>query len=168
MMSADVLAASTLCFATDPDQARSAPAVTASLVNGHARLSAGPFNWDADLPAAIGGENLAPSPTAYLLGALAGCAVAFIHDTLAPQLGLRLDDVSAVARCTADARGLLGMEDAVADLGEVAVEIQVVSAEPADRLRLLFEVWQQRCPVYLALVDPLAVQATFTTETAAA
>ena len=167
-MSADVLAASTLCFATDPDQARSAPAVTASLVNGHARLSAGPFNWDADLPAAIGGENLAPSPTAYLLGALAGCAVAFIHDTLAPQLGLRLDDVSAVARCTADARGLLGMEDAVADLGEVAVEIQVVSAEPADRLRLLFEVWQQRCPVYLALVDPLAVQATFTTETAAA
>jgi hypothetical protein len=60
------------------------------------------------------------------------------------------------------------MEDAVADLGEVAVEIQVVSAEPADRLRLLFEVWQQRCPVYLALVDPLAVQATFTTETAAA
>jgi uncharacterized OsmC-like protein len=168
MMSAEVLAASTLRFATDPDQARSAPAVTASLVNGHARLSAGPFNWDADLPAAIGGDNLAPSPTAYLLGALAGCAVAFIHDTLAPQLGLRLDDVSAVARCTADARGLLGMQDAVPDLGEVAVEIQVVSPEPADRLRLLFEVWQQRCPVYLALVDPLAVQATFTTETAAA
>lgn len=141
-------------------------AVTASLVNGHARLSAGPFNWDADLPAAVGGENLAPSPTAYLLGALAGCAVAFIHDTLAPQLGLRLDDVSAVARCTTDARGLLGMEGAVPDLGEVAVEIQVVSPEPADRLRLLFEVWQQRCPVYLALVDPMAVQATFTAETA--
>jgi uncharacterized OsmC-like protein len=168
MMSADVLAASTLRFATDPGQARSAPAVTASLVNGHARLSAGPFNWDADLPAAIGGENLAPSPTAYLLGALAGCAVAFIHDTLAPQLGLRLDDVSAVARCTTDARGLLGMEEAAPDLGEVAVEIQVVSPEPADRLRLMFDVWQQRCPVYLALVDPVAVQATFTTETAAA
>jgi DNA-binding CsgD family transcriptional regulator len=85
MMSADVLAASTLRFATDPDQARSAPAVTASLVNGRAGLSAGPFNWDANLPAAIGGENLAPSATAYLLGALAGCAVAFIHDTLAPR-----------------------------------------------------------------------------------
>ena len=46
----------------------------ATLANGRARLSAGPFNWDADLPAALGGENLAPSPTAYLLGALAGCA----------------------------------------------------------------------------------------------
>jgi hypothetical protein len=93
-MPADLLSASTMRFTTDPDQARSAPAVTASLVNGHARLSAGPFNWDADRPAAIGGENLAPSPTAYLLGALAGCAAAFIHDTLAPQFGLRLDDVS--------------------------------------------------------------------------
>jgi uncharacterized OsmC-like protein len=162
-MSADVLAASALRFAADPDRARSAPAVTASLVNGHARLSAGPFNWDADLPPAIGGENLAPSPTAYLLGALAGCAVAFIHDTLAPQLGLRLDDVSAVARCTTDARGLLGMAGAVPDLGEVAIEIHVISPEAADRLQLLFEAWQQRCPVYLALVDPMAVQATFTT-----
>lgn len=60
------------------------------------------------------------------------------------------------------------MGDAVPDLGEVAVEIHVTSPEPADRLRLLFEVWQQRCPIYLALVDPVAVQATFTTETAAA
>jgi len=167
MMSADLLAASTLRFATDSDRARSAPAVTASLVNGHARLSAGPFNWDADLPTAIGGENLAPSPTAYLLGALAGCAVAFIHDTLAPQLGLRLDHVSAVARCTTDMRGLLGMGDAVPDLSEVAVEIHVVSPEPENRLRPLFEVWRQRCPIYLALVDPVAVRATFTTETAA-
>jgi hypothetical protein len=27
------------------------------------------------------------------LGALAGCADAFVHDTVAPQLGLQLDDV---------------------------------------------------------------------------
>jgi DNA-binding NarL/FixJ family response regulator len=143
MMSADVLAASTLRSAADPDQARSAPAVTASLVNEHARLSAGPFNWDADLPAAIDGENLAPSPTAYLLGALAGCAVAFIHDTLAPQLGLRLDDVSAVARCTADARGLLGMEDAVPDL---AFREQGEEAGPllAEALRIYTELSDPR------------------------
>lgn len=159
-MSTAAIEASTRRFAAEPDAARSAPAVTASLVNGRARLSAGPFNWDADLPPAVGGENLAPSPTAYLLGALAGCAVAFVHDTLAPQLGLKLDDVSAVARCTADARGLLGMDGAVPDLGDVAVEIRVVSPEPAERLDLLFEVWKERCPVYLALLKPVPVQAT--------
>jgi uncharacterized OsmC-like protein len=160
-MSTEAIEATTERFRTEPGAARSAPAVSASLVNGHARLSAGSFNWDADLPPAIGGGNLAPSPTAYLLGALAGCAVTFVYDTLAPQLGLRLDDVRAVARCTADARGLLGMDGAQPDLTEVSVEIQVVSPEPADRLRRLFEVWQERCPVYLALVKPMSVRTTF-------
>ncbi|HEV8054381.1 MAG TPA: hypothetical protein VGP30_06100, partial [Candidatus Limnocylindrales bacterium] len=90
-------------FRADPDAARGAPSVSVTLANGRARLSSGAFNWEADLPPVVGGGNLAPSPTAYLLGALAGCAVVFMHDTLAPQLGIRIDDVSAVARCTTDA-----------------------------------------------------------------
>lgn len=161
-MSADVIEASIQRFTAEPSAAQSTPSVTASLINGRARLSAGPFNWDADLAPAVGGENLAPSPTAYLLGALAGCAVVFIRDTLAPQLGLRVDDVTAVARCAADARGLLGMDGAVPDLGDVGLEIRVVSSEPADRLQRLFEVWEERCPIYLALIKPMAVQTSFT------
>ena len=78
-------------FRAEPDKARSKPTVTATLANGHARLSAGAFNWDADLPAVLGGGNLSPSPTAYLLGALAGCAVAFLRDTLAPQFGVEIE-----------------------------------------------------------------------------
>ena len=97
-MNASVLAETEARFKADPAKARSTPAVTASLVNGRARLSAGPFNWDADLPLTLGGENLAPSPTAYLLGALAGCAVAFLHDTLAPQFDVEIADVTAVAK----------------------------------------------------------------------
>src|SRR5947207_11161178 len=104
-MNATVLAETEARFKADPSTARSKPTVTASLVNGRARLSAGPFNWDADLPAALGGENLAPSPTAYLLGALAGCAVVFLRDTLAPQFGVELDDVTATATASSDARG---------------------------------------------------------------
>ncbi|HEY7175119.1 MAG TPA: OsmC family protein [Micromonosporaceae bacterium] len=160
-MSVQAIEASTQKFAVEPDAGRSAPTVTASLINGRARLSAGPFNWDADLAPAVGGGNMAPSPTAYLLGALAGCAVAFVHDTLAPQLGLKLDDVSAIARCTADARGLLGMAGAVPDLGDIAIDIRVVSPEPAERLAHLFEVWKERCPIFLALLKPLDVTATF-------
>ena len=52
---------------------------------------------------AIGGENLAPSPTAYLLGALAGCGVVFLRDTLAPQFDVTIDALEATARCRADA-----------------------------------------------------------------
>ena len=98
--------------------------MTATLANGRARLSAGPFNWDADLPAALGGENLAPSPTAYLLGALAGCGVAFLHDTLAPQFDVAIDDVTAVARCSTDRAACSGIDGAAPDLADLELDIQ--------------------------------------------
>src|SRR3954452_7957353 len=120
-------------FRAEPDKARSKPTVTATLANGHARLSAGAFNWDADLPAVLGGGNLSPSPTAYLLGALAGCAVAFLRDTLAPQFDVEVADVRAVASASSDARGLLAVDDAEPDLRQISIEIQVTTDSPADR-----------------------------------
>ena len=141
-------------FRADPDAARAAPSVTATLANGRARLSSGAFNWEADLGPAVGGGNLAPSPTAYLLGALAACAVVFMRDTLAPQMGIALDDVSAVARCTADSRGLLGMDGVAADLGAIELEITVTSTESEDRLQELYRVWLERCPIYLGIRKP--------------
>ncbi|WP_412538066.1 OsmC family protein [Longispora sp. K20-0274] len=153
-------------FTADPDTARSSPSVSASLVDGRARLTTGPYAWEADLPSALGGGNRAPGPTAYLLGALAGCAVAFLHDTLAPQLGLTLDAVRAVATCATDARGLLGMGDVSPDLNDVTIEIHVTSSASGELLARLFDLWQERCPVYLALVRPVSVRATFATQSA--
>jgi len=147
-------------FREDPAKARSAPTVTATLANGRARLSAGSFNWDADLPAILGGENLAPSPTAYLLGALAGCAVAFLRDTLAPQFGVEVDDVTAAASSVSDLRGLVGIDAAAPDLTELKLDIQVSSSSPQDRIDAMFAAWKQRCPIYLALLNPNAIELT--------
>ena len=162
-MDPSVIRATEERFRAEPDAARAAPAVTATLANGRARLSAGPFNWEADLPAALGGTNLAPSPTAYLLGALAGCGVVFVRDTLAPQLGIQVDDVSAVARCSTDARGLLGMDGASPNLGDVEIEIRVSSPEPPERIAELERAWLERCPIYLAISQPNAVRVTLAT-----
>lgn len=159
-MAVDVLVAAQERFRTDPTTARATPSVTATLTNGHARLSAGPFNWDADLPVAIGGQNLAPSPTAYLLGALAGCGVAFLHDTLAPEFGVRIDAVTAVASCTSDARGLLGMDDVSPALSDIAIDIEVTSPDPEDRTGPMLAAWRERCPIFLALVRPNDVSLT--------
>jgi len=164
VMDPEVISATIERFSREPETARSTPAVAARVVDGRAELSAGSFTWYADLPAALGGTNTAPSPTAYLLGALAGCAVAFLRDTLAPQLGVRVDDVSAVARCTADARGLLGMDGATPDLGSIAVEITVVSSEPKSRIDALSQAWLERCPIYLALLKPNSVAASIMIE----
>jgi uncharacterized OsmC-like protein len=155
-------------FRAEPEAARANPAVTATLANGRARLSSGQFNWEADLPAALGGGGLAPSPTAYLLGALAGCAVAFMRDTLAPQLDIRLDDVSAVARCATDSRGLLGMAEVDPDLSEIELEINVSSPEPPERIEELRRVWLERCPIYLAIAKPNPVTLRLTTTESAA
>lgn len=128
-MDASILKATEEQYRANPDGARSNPTVSARLADGRAELNAGKQTWFADLPPAVGGTGSAPSPSIYLLGALAGCAVAFIHDTLAPQLGVRIDDVSAVARATADSRGLLGMDGVAADLGDIELEISVASPD---------------------------------------
>ena len=151
-------------FRADPSAARSTPTVTATLVNGHARLTAGSFNWDADLPPAIGGGNLAPSPTAYLLGALAGCGVAFLRDTLAPQFDVDLDDVTAVASASSDTRGLLGMDGVAPNLGDLRIAITVASGSPSQDVEAMLAAWRERCPIYLVLRDPNEV--TVTTEIA--
>jgi uncharacterized OsmC-like protein len=144
----------------DPSKALGTPAVTATLANGRARLSAGPFNWDADLPVALGGENLAPSPTAYLLGALAGCGVAFLHDTLAPQFGVRIDGITAIARCSTDLRGLLGIDGASPELGDIALDIQISTPDGDEKTGPMFAAWRERCPIFLALLRPRTVSLT--------
>ena len=136
--------------------------MTGTLINGRARLSAGPFNWDADLPASLGGENLAPSPTAYLLGALAGCAVTFIRDTLAPQLEVEIDNVTAVARSTSDLRGLLGIDGVDPQLDGIQLDVEVASRSSDERLEALFAAWRERCPIYLALLNPNRIGLTMT------
>ena len=150
-------------FREDPAKARSAPTVTATLANGRARLSAGSFNWDADLPPILGGENLAPSPTAYLLGALAGCAVAFLRDTLAPQFGVEIDDVTAAASSVSDLRGLIGIDGAAPDLTELKLDVTVSSRSPQDRVDAMFAAWRERCPIYLALLKPNTIALSMAT-----
>jgi uncharacterized OsmC-like protein len=147
-------------FRADPSAALGTPTVTATLANGRARLSAGPFNWDADLPTAIGGGNLAPSPTAYLLGALAGCGVAFLNDTLAPQFGVRIDGITAIARCSTDLRGLLGIDDASPELGDLTLDIQITTPDGADKTDPMLDAWRERCPIFLALLRPRTVSLT--------
>jgi uncharacterized OsmC-like protein len=145
-------------WSAEPDKARSKPSVVATADGAAASIVAGPFSWRADLPPGLGGGNSAPSPTAMLLGALAGCAVASVRDTLAPQLGVTIDGLKATASCAADARGLLGMEEAVPDLQDLAITFEIDSPDPREKVEELLAVWRQRCPIYLALTREVPVR----------
>lgn len=148
-------------FSAEPASARTQPTVTAALANGFARASAGPFNWDIDLPGPLGGGNQAPSPTAYFLGALAGCAVAFINDTLAPEFDVAIDSLIATAGCSADLAGLVGVPGTDPRLLGVTLRVEISSTSPADRQTALKRAWRERCPIYLAITEPTGVDLTF-------
>jgi hypothetical protein len=123
-------------YRANPDGARSTPIVSGRLVDGRAEIVAGPYTWHSDLPPSL------------------GCAVAFIHDTLAPLLGIPIEDLRVVAGCRADARGLLGMSGAIPDLEDIEIEISIATSASAERLELLEQTWRARCPIYLAVIKP--------------
>lgn len=142
-----------------PEKASVRPVITARADESQAVIEAGPFSWRADLPGSLGGSNHAPSPTALLLGALAGCAVVFIRDTLGPLLNVRIIDVRATVQCRTDFRGLLGLDGAAPDLADIELGIEIVS--PDERgVHSVFQAWLERCPVYLALTKPTKVATT--------
>lgn len=143
-----------------PEKAQVRPAVTARAEESQAVIEAGTFSWRADLPGVLGGSNHAPSPTALLLSALAGCAVVFIRDTLGPLLNVRITDVRATARCRSDFRGLLGLDGASPELADLELDIEIASPEAERDVRSVLQAWTERCPVYLALVKPLKVATT--------
>lgn len=149
-------------FTADPTAGHTRPKVTATLGNGHARMSAGPFNWEADLPAPVGGANQAPSPTAYLLGALGACAVVFVHDTLAPEFDVTISGITATVGCGADLGGLLGVPGADPRLRDLTLEISIDSPSAPDRIAAVQRAWRERCPIYLSLLEPTGVELTFT------
>jgi uncharacterized OsmC-like protein len=161
-MTPEVIEQSVRLWTSEPEKAKASPIVKARSDGPRAIVEAGPFSWQSDLPPGLGGDNKAPSPTALLLGALAGCAVVFIRDTLAPQLGVRVDAVQAEVRCKADFRGLLAMPGTDPDLQDIEIAIQIESPDPKDKVKRLYEAWLDRCPVYLALTKATTVRAKLT------
>lgn len=160
-MRPEVIESTVAAWTEAPEKGRGTPTVVARADGSQAVIEAGPFTWRADLPEPLGGSNGAPSPTALLLGALAGCAVAFVRDVLAPQLGYAVDGVEATVRCEADARGLLGLDGAAPDLRGMQLEVAVTSPDGEAAVAAIADAWLQRCPIYLALIKPTAVDVNF-------
>lgn len=160
-MRTDVIGATVAAWTADPAKAKGSPAVSARAQGAQAEISAGPFTWRADLPAPLGGSNEAPSPTALLLGALAGCAVVFVKDVLGPQLGIAIDSVEASVACDTDARGLLAMDDAEPRLQNLRLEVVISSPDGSAAVSRVEQAWKQRCPIYLALLEPQVIQTSF-------
>jgi uncharacterized OsmC-like protein len=161
-MKTDVIEQSIQLWKKEPEKAKVHSSVKARSDGMLVTIEADVFTWQSDLPQALGGENKAASPTALLLGALSGCAVLFIRDTLAPLLGVQIESVQAEARCTSDFRGLLGMSYFMPDLRDIEINIHVQSTDSEEKIQRLYRAWLERCPIYHALRKPMTIKTTFT------
>jgi uncharacterized OsmC-like protein len=71
-----------------------------------------------------------------------------------------VDAIEATAQCETDARGLLGMDSVAPDVRNVSLTIAIRSPEDEHAVRRVYQAWQERCPVYLALTKALSVATT--------
>ena len=165
-MTLDVIQHTSRLWRAEPEKAQGRQAVTAVSEGSAASFVSGSFAWRADLSSALGGGDSAPSPTALLLSALAGCVVLILRDLLAPQLVVTLRRIKATASCESDDRGLLGIGEIAAELRNIALKVEIDSPSPQEKIDALLAVWRQRCPVYLALARPQDVQVSVSLQAA--
>lgn len=148
-------------FKEQPETAKVASIVKATTKDNFVILESGKFAFLVDEPPPLGGGNKAVNPTQLFLGALAGCAGAFIKDTLAPLGGVSIDDVEVEVGCQADLRGLLGIGDVQPDYQNISLSITIHSKDSEDKIEQLFELYQKRCPIYLGIIKPMSIATNF-------
>jgi hypothetical protein len=87
-----------------------------------------------------------------------------VRDALAPQLDLRIDHIEATARCDTDYRRLLSIGGLAPGLERVELTIRVTSPEGEPSVRKLYDLWEERSPVLLALTNGLPVETRLTVQ----
>ena len=159
-MNTDIIQGTLRLWQAEPEKAKLKPLLTARSEGSQAVLEYATFSWKTDLPLMIGGGNEAPPPTALFLGSLAGCVVTFIRAILAPQLGVQVDEVRVSVCCEYDALALFGVDGSPPEFQNLQLKIQIYSSDSAENVQKLYQAWSERCPIYLALVNPTLVDIT--------
>ena len=115
-------------------------------------IQAGEFRFVIDEPESFGGCNKAPSPVAYLLGAVSGCVVA-IGMQVAKELGMTITKLNTKVDGSINSEAFFGIsQDERAGFSEIRIVVDVESdAAPEQLSRWTSEV-KKRCPVIDNLV----------------
>lgn len=115
------------------------------------------FNFIVDEPKNLGGENEAPNPVEYVLGALASCQEIVIK-AYAGQLGIKLNSIRVEASGDLDLQGFFNLSDERPGFNQVRYST-VISTEEEDpeKLQLLKDFSTNRCPVLDIISNPVPV-----------
>ncbi|SJN13143.1 OsmC family protein [Leucobacter sp. 7(1)] len=124
------------------------------------RVRSGKHEFVIDEPAPLAGDDVAPSPVEFALGALAGCQVV-VYRLYAQALGIQVDDINVRAEGDLDAARLLGKDPAVRPgFSDIRVHVEITGPETQERYEQLRDAVDVNCPVYDLFANPTPVSVT--------
>jgi uncharacterized OsmC-like protein len=116
------------------------------------------FEFEADEPAVLLGEDLGANPVEFVLHALAGCLTTTLVYNAAAQ-GIKIDAIESKFEGDLDLRGLLGLSEDVRNGYEnIRVTFKIDADAPEEKLEELCKLAQARSPVFDIVTHPVPVQ----------
>jgi uncharacterized OsmC-like protein len=118
------------------------------------------FVFDADHPAVLVGQDHGPTPTEFLLHALAACLTAGIA-TIAAARRVTLTEVRSTVTGDIDLNGILGLNPEVRNgYQQITVRFTIKGDVPAETLREIVEQSRARSAVYDSVTNgvPVAIE----------
>jgi len=126
------------------------------------RITSGKHEFVIDEPAGLAGDDVAPSPVEYALGALIACQVV-VYRLYAQGLGLTLDSVEVKAEGDLDVQGIFGFDANVRPgFGGIRLHVHVTGPNTAEQYAELQKAVDAHCPVLdlFANTTPVSVSLT--------
>ena len=125
---------------------------------GQERVHEHTFQFDADHPAVLVGEDNAPTPIEFILHAIAACLTSGVANIAAAR-GIQLHKVTSTVEGDIDLLGILGLSDGTVRNGyqQIRVTFHIEGDADDEKLRALVEQSRQRSAVYDVLTNPTPV-----------
>ena len=124
---------------------------------GEERAHERTFVFDADHPAVLVGQDHGPTPTEFVLHALAACLTAGVA-SIAAARRIRLTEVRSTVTGDIDLNGLLGLSPGVRNgYEQITVRFTIKGDAPAEKLREIAEQSRARSAVYDIITNRVPV-----------
>ncbi|WP_166974978.1 OsmC family protein [Brevibacterium atlanticum] len=125
-------------------------------------IKAGKHTFTVDEPTPLGGDDAAPNPVEYVLGALISCQVV-VYRLYAHNLGLTIDDLEITAEGDLDVQGIFGIdEDVRPGFSAVRISVKVTGPDSEEAYQELQHTVDAHCPVFDIVSQPTPIDVTVT------
>lgn len=125
-------------------------------------IKAGKHTFTVDEPSPLAGDDAAPNPVEYALGALISCQIV-VYRLYAHNLGLTIENLEVSAEGDIDVQGLFGADDTVRPgLSVVRVNVDITGPDSDEAYQELQKTVDAHCPVFDIFTNPTPIDVTVT------